>query len=314
MIKLHTDSYFHIGQTHLGAGKPCQDYATSGMHNDVAYAVVADGCSTGGATDVGSRVLALSTATAIEKHFAILAEVESTLATAVIGIEQRSVSKSVRSLLGLKLEDMLSTCAYACLSKDNGFMYMQGDGVFALKMKYGSIRMFRFEWEENMPFYPAYAEESIQAFVNAHGGERHLACVKATVNTRDEQGKDFSGIQSNYTIEEGMKGLVVEIPPSLLNDLEFVAIFSDGVTQIDGVDWKDVVSDLMSFKNTKGAFAKRRMIRGIKDMQKVGKGPLDDISYAVIHIDQSEEENDDEATQEKCESSARGSGECYSST
>ena len=40
----------------------------------------------------------------------------------------------------------------------------------------------------------------------------------------------------------------------------------------------------MSFKNTTGAFAKRRMVRGLKNMDKLGKDPMDDISYAVIGI------------------------------
>jgi len=60
------------------------------------------------------------------------------------------------------------------------------------------------------------------------------------------------------------------------------------VTQIDGVDWKDAVVQFLAFKNTAGEFAKRRMIRGIKDANKKGRGPFDDISYAVIGVQQIE--------------------------
>jgi hypothetical protein len=44
---------------------PCQDYALSGVTRHLAYAVVADGCSSGGKTDIGARVLALATAIAL---------------------------------------------------------------------------------------------------------------------------------------------------------------------------------------------------------------------------------------------------------
>ncbi|MBR1034034.1 hypothetical protein, partial [Bradyrhizobium liaoningense] len=64
-----------------------------------------------------------------------------------------------------------------------------------------------------------------------------------------------------------------------------IAVFSDGVTQVDGMDWRDVVTALMSFKSTGGAFVKRRMLRFLKDCQAHGKGPIDDIAMACIHID-----------------------------
>ena len=60
--------------------------------------------------------------------------------------------------------------------------------------------------------------------------------------------------------------------------------------QADGMNWQDAVLDLLAFKNLNGEFAKRRMIRFIKDSKKNDKkGPLDDISFAVIRIDGGEE-------------------------
>ena len=95
-----------------------------------------------------------------------------------------------------------------------------------------------------------------------------------------------SGIK-HYTLSKGIRGAIINIPKDLLlKELEFIAVFSDGVTQIDQVDWKDAVAMFMSFKNTTGEFAKRRMIRGITDAQKNNKGPIDDISYAVVRVEQ----------------------------
>ncbi|MDO8754959.1 MAG: hypothetical protein Q7J80_13765, partial [Anaerolineales bacterium] len=80
-----------------------------------------------------------------------------------------------------------------------------------------------------------------------------------------------------------------KIPQDVLELLEFVAVFSDGATQVDELDWKDVVVQSMAFKTAEGEFAKRRMSRLIQDSQKTGRGPIDDISYAVTRIIHEEE-------------------------
>ena len=91
------------------------------------------------------------------------------------------------------------------------------------------------------------------------------------------------------SLAEGIGAVTIPIRPEELGDLEFLAVFSDGVTQIDGLDWKDAVVQLLAFKTTEGEFAKRRMIRLIKDAQAKGKGPVDDIAYAVVRIIQEED-------------------------
>ena len=65
MRRYTTDSVFAIGASHVATGKACQDYTLSRASDTYAYAIVSDGCSSGGMTDVGARVLALATATAI---------------------------------------------------------------------------------------------------------------------------------------------------------------------------------------------------------------------------------------------------------
>ena len=65
--RFYVDDYFHIGQMHLGSGKPCQDYSFSGIIDEGAFAIVSDGCSTGRHTDVGARIIVLSTVNAIQR-------------------------------------------------------------------------------------------------------------------------------------------------------------------------------------------------------------------------------------------------------
>jgi hypothetical protein len=69
--------------------------------------------------------------------------------------------------------------------------------------------------------------------------------------------------------------------PSSFSGSTFAAVFSDGITQIKDVDWKDAVFQFMNYKSTSGEFVKRRMMKALKTMT-----PMDDISCAAIRITQ----------------------------
>ncbi len=279
---LTTDHYFSIGQAHLGQGSPCQDFAISGVVDDVAFAIVADGCSTGGHTDVGSRMVALSTAQAIREY----ANKRMTAHTlGLIRTQQQAVMISTRRMLGLQQKDMLATCAFALVFPRNGFVHLQGDGVVAFKFTSGHVRMHRYDWAGNCPAYLAYAEDNYTGFIAAQGGDP--AAIKLNGESWDYMpGHDFSIREpEDYALSEGIKGVTLPFDEYLNDGLEFVAVFSDGVTQIEGQDWKQAVVDLLAFKSVNGEFAKRRMIRHIKDSQKSGRGPMDDIAYSVIRVE-----------------------------
>lgn len=280
---LHTDHYFSIGQAHLGQGSPCQDFAVSGSVGETAFAIVADGCSTGGLTDVGARLVALSTAQAVRE--CVGRGKDWNKIQALISTQQQAVMISSRRMLGLHHSDMLATCIYAMLSPHGGFVHLQGDGVVAFKDRNGWIRIYRYDWAGNMPAYPAYAEDNYSAFVTAQSGE--LSAIRLEVESWDYlPGFDFNKLEGQkITLRDGIGGVTMPVTPQHLADgLEYVAIFSDGVTQIDGQDWKQAVVELLAFKGVAGEFAKRRMIRHIKDSQKSGKGPIDDIAYSVIRV------------------------------
>jgi len=290
MIQLFTDHYFHIGKSHLTGGKPCQDYAISQVSNLAGFAIVCDGCSSGRHTDIGSRILALATLNALKEYWQVNQPFNIGNALPAIRLNQKIRMAAARDLLGLTQKDMLATCLYALLSDQGGLINIQGDGVIALKFSNQSIQMSRFEWQNNMPYYPAYENGQLQAFINSHGNDLQDSCITSDTWLYNDQEFDLLCTEK-ISLCDGIKGITIEIPADLIiDDLEYIAIFSDGVTQIDGVDWKDAVVEFLKFKNTKGEFAKRRMIRGIKNMQKQTKGPLDDIAFAIIRIEQIEEE------------------------
>jgi hypothetical protein len=282
LMKFFTDDYFHIGKAHLGSGKPCQDYVVSGS-DDFAFAVVSDGCSSGGNTDVGSRLLALATASAIKENWILNNAIDKDVSVVQLEMQQRFILAGLQNTLNLNVHDMLATCIYSYICPNGGFVRICGDGTIALKYRSGKIVMHNFEWHNNTPYYPVYKNGFLKQFIDTHGGDLDNICVSEEIWIIDDK-ESFSSNVKEYSLREGIEGINISIDKQILDELEFIAIFSDGVTQIEGVAWHDAVEDFLSFKNTTGAFAKRRMIRGLKNMDKLGKDPMDDISYAVIGI------------------------------
>ena len=277
-MKFAADHYFHIGSRHYSAGKPCQDYAISASNEDSASVIVSDGCSSGGNTDVGSRVLALATLQAL-RGFSSEKNLEAVTDT------QKKVMQSVQTSLCLVKSDLLATCVYAFMDRHGGFVHILGDGVIAIRYRNGETRITRTDWMNNAPFYPIYDTVDAQLLLhNAYLGDPEGTPLK--VSRSFQKAEESSLEEELVSFTEAQKGIVIRFSRNDLEEIEFVAVFSDGVTQIENVDWRDAVGNFLAFKNTEGEFAKRRMIRGIKDFQKLGKGPIDDISYAVIKIEQ----------------------------
>lgn len=283
-MRFFADEYFHIGHTHYTAGKPCQDHALSRSAETIACAIVADGCSTSGHTDAGARILTFATLQAIRDH-AKASHGSLDTAEESIGERQRQLIGTVRPLLGLEKKDMLATCAYVYCTPHGALVRVQGDGVVAVKYRDGAIDMHRYEWVGNMPFYPSYESMELDAFMKAHAADHGGISFTSESISRNHDGLYSDAVVKNYSLAEGIKGISTHIVPASLESVVFIAVFSDGVTQVENFEWWEAVTECLAFKNCFGEFAKRRMIRAIKRMHEVGKGPMDDISYAVVNIE-----------------------------
>jgi len=298
--KLQTDHYFSIGDSHGIEGKPCQDYAISGILKDSAFAIVSDGCSSGGHTDIGARMMALGTARAIRRHAKASENVPITVsAVSEISFFQQAFLEDTMRLLEVPFEDMLATCIYAYVGKDFGFVHVLGDGVVAFVLPSGDLEMHLFEWEKNMPFYPVYKSlTGANAFVVAHGRDENRKCLREEIWIRKVTGEYVEQTCVEHSVKDGMYGVTIPISTQSMGVEGWtLGIFSDGVTQIDGigqvdgVDWKDAVSSFLAFKTTGGAFLKRRMIRGLKEFRKQEKTLFDDIGCAALCFAKSREES-----------------------
>lgn len=264
-MRFHADNYFAIGAAHASAGLPCQDYAVCTTSGENAYAVVSDGCSTGDRTDIGARVVALAAIQAVLHG------------SGIFGEQQPYLIRKAIDTLGLCQSDLLATCLFCSAGTNGGYFYIIGDGVVAMKLTDGQIIMHRLDWNHNTPFYPAYRidSRSEDAFFSKHGGPHAEALNIETV-------LDDGSHSYTKTAMEGSIGILFQFNT---RDVEFAALFSDGVTQIDGVDWKDAVREFLNFKTLTGEFVKRRAMRALKDMRDRGRGPVDDFSMAVIRVE-----------------------------
>lgn len=278
------DEYFHIGCTHYTAGKPCQDHALSRSAETIACAIVADGCSTGGHTDAGARVLTFATLQAIRDH-AKASRGSLDTAEESISARQRQLIGTVRPLLGLEKNDMLATCAYIYCTPHGALIRVQSDGVAAIQYRDGGIAMWRYEWVGNMPFYPSYEGAELEAFMKAHAADKDGMSFTSELVVAHPDGSYSDGVIESHALKEGIMGISMRISRDCMKEVACIAVFSDGVTQVENFEWRRAVVECLAFKNGFGEFAKRRMIRAIKRMHEVGKGPMDDISYAVVRIE-----------------------------
>lgn len=268
-MKFTTDHYFQIGYQHYISGKPCQDYAISKTDSANTYAIISDGCSTGGNTDVGARIISLASLIGMKNIFYI----------EDFHIYQQDLINNSKLDWDLHSNDLLATCLSIHLDKSGSLINIQGDGVVVIKFIDGNILLNKYEYSNNNPLYPSYSEKDIEQY------KINFPNTKVIVNQVTYLAKENT-FPSIITREDSVDNLQhIKIDSEMLKQIEYVAIFTDGICQIDQVDWKDAVIAFMNFKSTTGEFVKRRMIRQIKEYQKIGRGPLDDIAGAVIHIE-----------------------------
>lgn len=284
---MKTDSHFMLGSLHEGDGMPCQDYARSMVVDGAAFAIVSDGCSTGGGeTDNGSRIVTHAAAQSLRRHWATIGNPHAGGTVQQIALEQRIVMSSGRILLGLTQADLFATSLYAYYTVNGGFAHIQGDGVVCwVRQEDGTLVMVRFEWlrpDEShapAPFYPIYYEDDYKTFRDYYGGDPNRVVLRSeTWEWHPDSAEPVLVDTKDYTLSEGIDGPVLMLAPGL----SCVAVFTDGVTQVEGLDWKDAARQLLAFKTTAGVFVKRRMGRFYRQAKKLGRGAMDDLSGAVI--------------------------------
>jgi Protein phosphatase 2C len=267
------DAHFRIGTSHEAEHSPCQDYALA-VNEERPFAVVSDGCSTSGLTDIGARVWALAARRAVAPFWHHPSS--SRIVTQVL---------SGMFALGLNIEDMDATLGVVAQS-DGGDLVgtIWGDGVIAARTTAG-LDITTVTWAGNMPGYPSYlinvprCEEFTRQSNIAAGGSDRPCRVTRTVIRPDGSTLPFSDTTTTMSVPLGLCGITVAQPA----ETEIVAVLTDGAAQIPGIDLFSVVDELLTVGPAReGFFMRRRLNAVLKKFAKSGARPTDDISIAAL--------------------------------
>lgn len=168
---LYCDSAQVVGQAHARVAQVSQDCVLHGVAQHAAWAVVSDGCSSGGRTDIGARLWAL----AIERD---LSDPESRLLQ-VFGkgstLGPTLAALAPPDLPGVAWEDRLATVGAVCFTQHAAWGALAGDGYLMAIYADGSLDIVEHRFNCNRPFYPEFL--------------RHDAAVTNFIAASKEQGQ-----------------------------------------------------------------------------------------------------------------------------
>ncbi len=293
-MNINVDSHFVIGKSHFRQNKPCQDHATSSEVDGIGTIVVSDGCSDGGQTDIGARVITCAANSALGEQIALGFDPTDAHVPVVLREKILAKAEAGQSVLGLLPNDLTATCIYAIAGDSGGFVHVLGDGCVILKYADETIEMYTFNWRFNMPYYLIYTGKSLQQFIQKHAteenGEQSVLITRSILSE-----KEITSTETFLSAQEAVAGYVIPITPEMIDrGLELVAIASDGIETFrknsELIETLDIAQDLVVFKNWKGEFVKRRLSRALLSFSKEGIYHDDDIAYAVIHFENSKSE------------------------
>lgn len=297
-----TDCAFQIGKTH----DICEDYALASDcgslikdGDNITFAIVSDGCSSSRKTDIGSRVLSSAAVEQLNNIVAVTKNLNNFNANVCIS-KARDIVKS----LSLPTRTVDATLLMATVS-DCVQVKLYGDGFVAIGLDNGDIFTLRLEYHEGYPFYLNYLPESGIHFQNWKNLYSQKTIHTSIISNGEIIRKECFPCTCEYFDRKNDKkkpaiyitGDTFETNMSIdLNSLKWVTLISDGVDSfykteeadtslinID-IDYNEVISEALNFKNFNGKFMQRRLNRFLKFCQKNNWHHADDISFSSIYF------------------------------
>lgn len=286
-MKIIVDSHFVIGTWHIHQNMPCQDHTRVGLVDQSGYISLSDGCSGGGETDTGSRVLNSAAAASLEDYIS-LGTIDPYEPSKILGEKIRVTSQDIADSMRLKASDLLATLLYSVITPNGGFIHAFGDGCIIIMYVDGSMKYYELSWKHNMPYYLSYIDDSRKNFIDTYKKDENESFV--VKETTILSSGAVTTKEALCTTAKGMEGFSIPITKESLLNIKSIILSSDGMQSFkrqespSQVDIYEVVSSLTSFKQWKGEFVKRKLSRMLSEFSKKGIAPADDISVAAIHI------------------------------
>lgn len=286
MYNMNADAYFEMGSSH----KICEDYALSGQYEDMAYAIVSDGCSSSLHSDVGARILshiAMGVLVYLKGRNLILSDTFSDI------FRELMLRKclEVKTSLGLSTDVFDATLLISVVLQGRAVCLGWGDGYLALVDKNNNITLTEVKFTSGAPYYLSYEMNAgkKEAYIKEFGGGDII--ISQVNNFPIAPNLSISKLPSMYQHTLMWAGDTT--------DLKFIVLSSDGIntyqtdprfTDPEGsvkqsYTATDMIASLVSYKSTVGEFVLRRMQRNKEDLNKKHIVHQDDISCATIALD-----------------------------
>jgi hypothetical protein len=270
---MNADSAFRMGSTH----EVCQDYAAAGAcEAGRPYAVLADGCSSSPDTDVGARLL-------VKAAERLLRESGGPPANSLTELhaEAARLALSWAELLGLRPQAVDATLLTAHLHGGELVVGCSGDGVVCLQTTEGALDVYVVSYPQGYPVYPAYARQParLRALDTAGRARKEVTRLRAASAEEPLRPARVSGGEA-----------LTEVFAVSAAGYRFVTLLSDGAhsflrpERAGPIPAESFLTQLVSYKNTRGAFVSRRMQGFLKDCQRKGWRHADDLSLAALHL------------------------------
>ncbi len=293
----HADHAIHIGHDHVRAGILCEDYAWSEVTEKYALAIISDGCSSGAATDIGARLTTLAYRNVLRTVAATRSQLGSPAVQEEIDAKAMKLVWASAAMLSLERNDLLATVGFVIATPTSVLIRLIGDGVVALMGADGHTLMHRFEWDNSTPFYPVYhTGTDVAEFVRAHGADEHTPRFHEEQYLKRSTGElELIGRQS-YSVANGIHGFTLQLEGDARERLSGVALFSDGITQVQETPWYIAASDALAYKSIAGVFVRRRLLRLTKTWNTDGHEHHDDLSCATVLLNTGKEDGHEQST------------------
>lgn len=270
---MNADSAFRMGSTH----EVCQDYAAAGACGSCRpYVVLADGCSSSPDTDVGARLLVKAAARLLRESGGPPADTLNELHA-----EAARLALSWAELLGLKPQAVDATLLTAHLHGGELVVGCSGDGVVCLQTTAGALDVYVVSYTHGYPVYPAYAHQPARLRALADAGLLSKEITHLRADLAEEPLRAARVSES---------GALTEVFAVSADGYRFATLLSDGAHSFlrpgssESIPVESVLPELVSYKNTRGAFVSRRIQGFLKDCRRNSWRHADDLSLAALHL------------------------------
>lgn len=242
---------------------------------EYAWAVVADGCSTGGRTDIGARMWSIAAERVLKSTG--LAALDS-----VDALAQALLIEAEPLLAGFEMADGLATLGLLAVDAKKAVAVVFGDGVIVQRTRDDRLRIWNISYSDNAPRYLQYERypEVLSAWDETYRSATHKV-VFSEYDVREEV-PELISISTEFTVAQAVRGYRLCFE-NIQRDSLGLAVMSDGAVSFQGLTPVQGLLPLMQVPNMVGQVTQRRLAALSRMWAKAPERlPSDDLAVGAI--------------------------------